>query len=97
MPVAMFFISGCAAKISPNEFSAAWDTGVFSHDLLLTYSGKSDLTEADLEVTVVREDGQRVVEKKYLARWKAGETQKVNFAAHRYQKMELGGSRTAWL
>lgn len=90
--VAVLLLSGCAEKVDSVQFSAAWDTGVFTHDLLLTYNGKDDLTEVDVQVVFVREDGQRVRENKFLARWKGGETQRINVAAHRYQKMELSGN-----
>src|SRR5208282_724613 len=71
---------------------ANWNTGVFSHDLLLTNRSSSDLTEVDLTITLYRKDGQKPVVKQFWSRWAKGETKKINVPSHQYQKVSLTGT-----
>lgn len=71
---------------------AGWDTGAFTHDFLLTNGSGSDLREAEIIITLYREDGQRVPVKKFWSSWKQNETKRVNVPSHRYQKMDVQGT-----
>ena len=69
-----------------------WDTGAFSHDLLLTNETGSELRDVALTITFYRDDGEKAPVKKFWSKWGKGETQKVNVPAHRYQKEVFQGT-----
>ena len=71
---------------------AGWDTGAFTHDFLVTNGSGSELREAEITITLYREDGERLSVKKFWSNWEQNETKRVNVPSHRYQKMELRGT-----
>ncbi|MBY0442132.1 MAG: hypothetical protein K2Q25_08375 [Mycobacteriaceae bacterium] len=71
---------------------SAWDTGTFSHDLVLTNNGAVDLAEVDVSITLFREDGEKVALKRFWSTWTKGEAKRVNVPAHRYQKEIVQGT-----
>lgn len=70
---------------------AEWETGVFSHDLLLTNRSLADLSEVDLTITFYREDGEKPVSKHFWSKWAKGEVKRVTVTSHKYQKVTLIG------
>jgi hypothetical protein len=90
----MFLGCGPGGIISGPEvtgLTAEFDTGVFSHDLVLKNGSSSDLTEVDLAVTLYLEDGQKPVVKRFWSTWSRGEVKKINVPSHQYQKVMLAG------
>ncbi len=70
---------------------ATFDTGLFSHDLLLTNGSARELKDVDLTITLFREDGEKPVVKQFWSKWSVGEVKKINVPSHNYQKVTLTG------
>jgi hypothetical protein len=80
--LATVLTSGCGEPTpAVMSFEAEQVRGIFSNDLLYTYTGSRDLKDVNLLVTVYYEDGTAPVTKKYWANWKPNETKKVNVSA----------------
>jgi curved DNA-binding protein CbpA len=77
-------------QVEDLEFS--WDTGIFTHDFLLTYRAAEELSDVEVTVTFYRQDGQRVPIKKFWSNWQQNETKRVNVPGHQYQKAEIEGT-----
>jgi hypothetical protein len=73
-------------------FQSKWDTGAFSHDLLLVNQSAGELKDVSLTIKFYREDGKTLEEKRFWAIWQQGETKRVNVPSHRYQKHEWRGT-----
>jgi hypothetical protein len=84
-------IFGDSGPKTISSFNADWDTGRFSHDLLLRNDTESDLKEVDLSISLFRTDGQTPIVKRFWSNWSAGEVKKINFPSHPYQMVKLDG------
>jgi RNA polymerase subunit RPABC4/transcription elongation factor Spt4 len=78
---------------------ATWDTGLRTHDLVLTHRHNegvlpkyTGLLDVDLTVTLYRQDGTMQQVRQSWAEWSKGEAKRVNVPAHKYQKVELSGT-----
>lgn len=72
-------------------FQAKWDTGVFSHDLLVTNNQPTRLDQVNVTLTFYPEEGEPSVEKRLWSVWEMGEIKKINVPARQYQKVEMKG------
>lgn len=94
----LYFYNKSSDSINPKElspikeFAAGWDTGFFTHDFLITNQSGSDLSKAEVTVTLYRDDGKQIQVRQFWAIWKQNETKKLNVESNNYQKMELQGS-----
>lgn len=73
-------------------FTAAIDTGAFSHDLQVTNFQNGDHDDCDVTFVFYRQDGQRPEVKQFWSKWKQSEVKKINMPAHQYQKVVLKGT-----
>lgn len=71
---------------------ADWDTGLFSHDLLLTNGSGDELREVDMTLTFTTRDAKTLGAKQHWTTWVNGETQKINVKPEKYQKLQAKGT-----
>jgi hypothetical protein len=89
-------VGGCAARIGSGlrlslDLREGW---LISHDLALTNTTGEELTEVNLKVRVVGEDGSPVVDR-YWAHWPLGAKQVINVPVSNVtnlQRVEVTGS-----
>jgi hypothetical protein len=89
-------VGGCDAQLSSRlrlslELSEGW---LISHVVTLTNTSGEDLTEVNLSMRTIGEDGSPVVER-YWAHWRLGGTQEISVPVStvtNLQRIELTGS-----
>ena len=74
-----------------SNFNAALDTGVFSHDLIIT-NESDDLRDVEVSITLHKPDGTTGVVQQSFARWPKSGKQKVNVVALKYSSMDMEGT-----
>lgn len=88
-----------SAPLPVQGVEATFDTGLRSHDVILTHRHNEGvlpnhgaLLDVDLTVTLYRQDGTPHQVRQFWADWPKGEAKRVNVPAHKYQKVEVTGT-----
>jgi hypothetical protein len=87
--------SGKIPFISPPRLAgleSKFDTGLFSHDLVIANKASGDLQEVEITVTFYREDGEKPAKKQFWSTWRFQEEKRINVPSHQYQKVTVVGS-----
>lgn len=84
-------VTGSSPYDTIRDFTATWDAGVFSHDLVVEQQTHATLHQVRVEFTFFLEDGSKHTETKYWTQWVPQEAMRISVDAHRYQRVVLHG------